>query len=251
MANASLRTARDISIPVRSENSASERRITPSWSIAQLKAKLESVTGIPPSYQILSLKLPGQDDVKIIASDEEVVQIGQWSLQAASELYVSDTRPPSARVDLNLDGSSVPKYVMPEETYESLPDTVRAFKKAHKIGRFDPEAPELEKRKEVEIWHEVEDRGIQVSKRICLLPSTTRRGTVAFVGAIPTLPGPKGSPWIGVVLDEPQGKNDGSVGGERYFECAPNHGVFVRPDRCEVGDWGKLLDEDDEDLEEI
>ncbi|KAK6438376.1 hypothetical protein LTR95_005427 [Oleoguttula sp. CCFEE 5521] len=35
--------------------------------------------------------------------------------------------------------------------------------------------------------------------------------------------------WIGVELSEPTGKNDGSVKGERYFDCKPNHGMFLRP----------------------
>nr|OQO26973.1 hypothetical protein B0A51_04990 [Rachicladosporium sp. CCFEE 5018] len=35
--------------------------------------------------------------------------------------------------------------------------------------------------------------------------------------------------WIGVELSEPTGKNDGAVKGERYFECKPNHGMFLRP----------------------
>lgn len=69
-------------------------------------------------------------------------------------------------------------------------------------------------------------------------------------------------PWIGVELDEPAGKNDGSVRGTRYFTCAPSAGVFLRAERVEVGDFGVLgvgvgeddevEDEDvDEDLEEI
>jgi tubulin-folding cofactor B len=41
---------------------ATERRITPSWSISVLKAKLETMTGIPPGSQNLLFNAPGQPD---------------------------------------------------------------------------------------------------------------------------------------------------------------------------------------------
>lgn len=94
--------------------------------------------------------------------------------------------------------------------------------------------------------------GIHVGKRCRLAKDDTRRGTIAFVGEVEEIPGPKGIPWVGVDLDEPVGKNDGTVGGKRHFKCQANCGVFVRPERVEPGDWRVLMEEEDaEDMEEI
>lgn len=49
--------------------------------------------------------------------------------------------------------------------------------------------------------------------------------TVQFVGQTHFAAGG----WVGVVLDDATGKNDGSVQGQRYFTCQPGHGMFVRP----------------------
>ena len=173
---------------------------------------------------------------------------------------------------------------MPKSTYENLPDTVLDYKKKHLIGRFDPTMPEKQEQKVKEMWQEIQDGGkpsqrfmttsgpmpakplffgyalqqltcgvgITTDVRCCLVNEPTRRGVIRFVGTISSLPGLHNAPWVGVALDEPFGKNDGSISGERYFDCDKNHGIFVRPERVEAGYFPELgLEEEDPDMEEI
>ncbi|XP_073692619.1 dynactin subunit 1a isoform X2 [Garra rufa] len=61
-----------------------------------------------------------------------------------------------------------------------------------------------------------------------------QRGTVAYIGATLFASGK----WVGVILDEPKGKNDGTVQGKRYFTCEENHGIFVRQSQIQLIDEG-------------
>ena len=85
----SMHTVGDIPLQITSENSSSERRITPSWTIGQLKAKLEPVTGIPPLSQKLTLRLGSQQSVPLEAVDEENTQLGAFPLAPYAEIHVS------------------------------------------------------------------------------------------------------------------------------------------------------------------
>ncbi|XP_042613002.1 CAP-Gly domain-containing linker protein 1-like isoform X4 [Cyprinus carpio] len=49
-------------------------------------------------------------------------------------------------------------------------------------------------------------------------------GVIQFLGETQFAPGQ----WAGIVLDEPFGKNDGSVSGVRYFQCDALKGIFTR-----------------------
>lgn len=133
--------------------------------------------------------------------------------------------------------------------YESRTDSVLAWKKSHQLGRFDPDAPNIEQQKINVSYREVDERHIKLNARCRLLPdSDHRRGSVRYIGDIPEIPGV--GAWIGVELDEPTGKNDGAVKDKRYFECKPNSGVFIRPERVEIGDFAVLdeLADDDEEF---
>ncbi|XP_069611704.1 CAP-Gly domain-containing linker protein 1 isoform X3 [Ranitomeya imitator] len=52
-------------------------------------------------------------------------------------------------------------------------------------------------------------------------------GFIQFLGETQFAPGQ----WAGIVLDESIGKNDGSVGGVRYFQCEALRGIFTRPSK--------------------
>ncbi|VVC92667.1 unnamed protein product [Leptidea sinapis] len=51
----------------------------------------------------------------------------------------------------------------------------------------------------------------------------SKAGTLRYVGVTDFATGV----WAGVELDDPIGKNDGSVDGKRYFECAHRFGLFA------------------------
>ncbi|RHY21083.1 hypothetical protein DYB25_006067 [Aphanomyces astaci] len=79
--------------------------------------------------------------------------------------------------------------------------------------------------------------------------SGKRRGEVAYIGPVQGIPAGE---WAGIRLDLPFGKNDGTQGSQRYFDCQPLHGVFVRPESVNVsGDFPPfLVVQDDASLEE-
>lgn len=70
---------------------------------------------------------------------------------------------------------------------------------------------------------EASARPLRVGSRVEVI-GKGHRGTVAYVGATLFATGK----WVGVILDEAKGKNDGTVQGRKYFTCDEGHGIFVR-----------------------
>ncbi|XP_053192344.1 CAP-Gly domain-containing linker protein 4-like isoform X1 [Scomber japonicus] len=68
---------------------------------------------------------------------------------------------------------------------------------------------------------------VRLGERVLVVGQRT--GVVQFYGKTSFAPGL----WLGIELDKPSGKNDGSVGGVRYFSCPPKHGVFAPPSRVQ------------------
>jgi dynactin 1 len=68
------------------------------------------------------------------------------------------------------------------------------------------------------------DIPLQVGQTV--LSQDGRQGVIRFKGTASFAPGA----WLGLELPDNKGKNDGSVKGERFFDCRPGHGIFVRPE---------------------
>ena len=94
----------------------------------------------------------------------------------------------------------------------------------------------------------------------CQIIVGQRRGRVAWKGEIAALG--SGGYWVGIRLDEPTGRHDGTVADDkegeppvRYFEAPPRCGAFVRGPHVECGDFPErdILDEmsSDEDDDEL
>ena len=68
------------------------------------------------------------------------------------------------------------------------------------------------------------------------------RGEICFVGKISDI---GNGYYVGIKLDEPVGKGNGTVKGVKYFQAEDKYGAFVRPNALEIGDF-PVLDMDDE-----
>jgi len=214
-------------------------------TVAQLKSKLEPITGISASSQRVTVAASEEDRKPLAVLDDDSRPLGYYSVQDRQTLIIEDTDPAS-KAGQYTDISQVDKWDMSTEEYESRRDTVLTYKKQHKMGRFAPTSENADKSspdvEEVKKSYPVGSRcEVDVGDA-----GLKKRGAVRFAGA--TKFG-GGGVWIGIEYDEPLGKNDGSVQGERYFSCRPSYGAFVRPDKISIGEY-PVVDpfEDEEEI---
>ncbi|XP_069610639.1 coiled-coil domain-containing protein 187 [Ranitomeya imitator] len=81
-----------------------------------------------------------------------------------------------------------------------------------------------------------------------VLVKRSKTGTLRYKGLTSFKPGY----WAGVALDKPEGDNNGTYEGIRYFECLKDCGVFVRPGQIshllfDDGDRSDLQKDEDHD----
>ncbi|RKP36423.1 CAP Gly-rich domain-containing protein [Dimargaris cristalligena] len=230
-----------VTLWVASADTQSERRFDKALSLETLKTKLEPITGIPAAAQSLEL-YQGEICLAQLNGPPDTM-LGAYPVADFCILKVTSTDR-SVRTNQYTDVSLVEKYEMEDGAYDGLRDTVRAFKKAHKLGRFSAETQAQAKAAESEFKQEA---GLISTGARCQVRLTddglAKNGTVRYVGPTHFSSGY----WVGVEYDEPLGKNDGSIDGERYFSCLNKHGAFVRPNRVILGDFDDDIDWDNLD----
>uniref|UniRef100_A0A0N5AAZ1 CAP-Gly domain-containing protein n=1 Tax=Syphacia muris TaxID=451379 RepID=A0A0N5AAZ1_9BILA len=58
--------------------------------------------------------------------------------------------------------------------------------------------------------------------------------------------------WVGIILNEPKGLNNGTVKGVEYFKCENKHGIFFRPSQVSVStDVPSSSLEEEKDADEV
>lgn len=128
-------------------------------------------------------------------------------------IHVLDKNPNSMLKGID-DVSKIDKYTMSESDYDKLQDSFRKFK-----AKLLENNPELQQQQpntliiiEDDYLKEVADT---ISKEDrCEIIETKHRGTIKYVGKIPNI---GQGYYVGIQLDEPYGKHNGTVGSVPYF----------------------------------
>uniref|UniRef100_A0A3Q0RGR4 CAP-Gly domain-containing protein n=1 Tax=Amphilophus citrinellus TaxID=61819 RepID=A0A3Q0RGR4_AMPCI len=109
----------------------------------------------------------------------------------------------------------------------NTPAKASGLKPPSKIVRPSGVPPVPPEKSSVSVTSPVQDGNtdFKIGERVWV--NGNKPGYVHFVGGTQFAPGQ----WAGIVLDEPIGKNDGSVAGVRYFQCEDGRGIFTRPSK--------------------
>jgi len=212
--------------------------------ISSIKDLCEKRFGTTTANMRLVLQDTNGNAVATLSDDNST--LGYYSPQDHYCIHVVDLDPNSAARAKELeDVSQIDKYEMSEADYDKLPNSVRKFKE--RLAQTHPEFASKPKEEKDEAFLAGEASSFEVGKRVRLNESG-HRGEVKFIGLVPEL---DQGWWIGIKLDEPFGKNDGSAKGVKYFDCPPSFGMFVRPTKCQQGDFPEIGLDDEFDDDEL
>lgn len=214
-------------------------------TVIQVKEKLYRHGGTPCSFQELYLRRAPGDTVFLM---DENKPLSYFGARSGMEIHIKDLDPHSLSLHGGLeDVSQVEKYVMADEEYDKIKNSVRAIRREKEAQAAAEAAARREAGEELgaelggaadayEMTPEEVEAAFPIDGR-CEVDPGARRGTICHAGPVINTKGI----WIGVRLDEPQGNNDGSKDGKRYFDCpGDKYGMFAKPANVRVGDYPEL-----------
>jgi tubulin-folding cofactor B len=196
---------------------------------------------LPEFMNVKLIKKNGEE--RPLNNSHEDRTISELGIENLDLIHVNDLNPNSALVKNDLDDvSKVKKYEISEIDYDKRNDSVRKFKA--KLQENPAYLSMIEKNKGN--TYEDEAALIEVGAR-CLLGDGFRRGCVMYVGMVKEI---GYGFYVGVLLDEPMGENNGSVKGKKYFECDDKFATFVRPNYVKTGDFPAedMFDADEDEI---
>lgn len=212
-----------------------EKRYSLQQTVESVKQSLYSYFGTP-SHQI-RLELFDRAGAKLESDMKDEKMLGYYQVKDEYRIHAIDLQPTAQIVNYN-DVSQVQKFEIPEEKWLQREDNARAFKmrmlqeQAKSQGETERISMNSSPTLDDNSYSTLAEK-ISVGDR-CLCQPGDRLGTVRYVGCIAGL---KSGFWVGVEFDEPVGKSDGSVKGQKLFECRPQYGGFLRPDQVSTGDY--------------
>jgi len=212
----------------------SQKKFDKALTIASLKDKLEMITGGSAGY--IKLSVTDKNNKPVCKLEDDHALLGSFPIDDGFTIHVEDNSKQTGEFE---NTAGVEKFELSKEEYSSKTDTVQAYLKRNKMGKYnEEEVANMQKEKEEQDRRDqtrIETCGLTVDARcqVSVPGQLQRRGTIKYVGKTEFQPGW----WIGVQYDEPSGKNDGSVAGKRYFTCPAKYGGFVKPAHVEGGDF--------------
>ncbi|KAK5583170.1 hypothetical protein RB653_004761 [Dictyostelium firmibasis] len=205
--------------------------------IKDFKEKLYRFVGTEPKYMELILRDESKvNEICKLEDDEKTLEF--YEPKDGMNIHVID-KDPNNFVSYLQDISKAPKPVISEEDYNKREGTYKKWKEEQLKKDLENVNNNNNNNNNInsndatdnEIEIKVGDRCKVVSDD----PTNydERLGKVQFVGTVEFSSGV----WVGVELDLPLGKNDGSVKGKKYFQCTQKYGCFAKPKNVLVGDY--------------
>ena len=167
----------------------------------------------PESLNIIIHNVDDDDDIRSYTDIPTYYNISS----SDSNSQMSNARINSTGTPISNESVSIPSSLSMQSSSNGSGDEDDEFKKSNHLKMNLPE------------WMQIGE-----SVRVC---PDSKLGTIGYIGETDFAPGI----WVGIILDTPTGKNDGSVNGISYFQCRPKFGIFVKPEKLRLDTKGKQM----------